>query len=97
MCEGVSLDSDWEPVEPQSFSFSKERSVVWVENREHMSYEGAPVTAPPTSRRMMMCRPRHSRARIRQSRLCSGKLRWRSREAAGMLVKERVLQKWSST
>ena len=38
MCEVVSLGSDWEFVEPQSFSFSKQRSVVWVENQEDMSY-----------------------------------------------------------
>ena len=41
-------------VEPQFFSFSKKRSIVWVENREEMSYEGTPVKAPPTSRRRMM-------------------------------------------
>ena len=33
----------------------------------------------------------NSRGRTRQSRLCCGKLRWRSREAPGMLVKERSL------
>ena len=42
-CDDVSLDSDWEPVEPQSFSFSKKRSVVLEENREEMRYEGTPV------------------------------------------------------
>ena len=40
MCEP---DSDWEFVEPQSFSFSKKRSIVWVENQEEMSYEGTPL------------------------------------------------------
>ena len=38
--DGVSLDSDWESVEPQSFSFSKMRSVVSEENREEMSHGG---------------------------------------------------------
>ena len=52
--EDVSLDSDWEFVEPQSFSFSKKRSVVWEENRGEMSYEGTPVKAPPNTRRRMM-------------------------------------------
>ena len=27
--EDVSLDSDWEFVEPQPFSFSRKRSIVW--------------------------------------------------------------------
>ena len=44
---------DCESVEPQSSSFFKKRSVVWVENEE-MSYEGTPVKATPTSRRRMM-------------------------------------------
>ena len=51
---GVSLDSDWEFVEPRSFSCSNERSVVLEENREEMSYEGTPVNAPPASRRRIM-------------------------------------------
>ena len=54
VCEGVSLDSDREFVEPQSSSFSKKRSIVWVENQDEMSYEGTPVKAPPTSRRRML-------------------------------------------
>ena len=33
MCENVSSDSDRECVEPQSFSFSKKRSIVCAENR----------------------------------------------------------------
>ena len=52
--EDVSLDSDWEFVEPQSSSFSKKRSIVWEENHEEMSYEGMPVKAPPKTRRRMM-------------------------------------------
>ena len=52
--DGVSLDSDWEFVEPQSFSFSNKRSVVLEENREEMSYEGTPVKAPPNTRRRMV-------------------------------------------
>ena len=52
--DGVSLDSDWEFVEPQSFSFSKKRSVVWKENRGEMSYRGTPVKALPNTRRTMM-------------------------------------------
>ena len=42
MCTGVSLDSDWEFVEPKSFSFSKKRSIVRAENQGEMSYEGTP-------------------------------------------------------
>ena len=35
-CDGVSVYSDCEVVEPQSFSFSKKRPVVLEENREEM-------------------------------------------------------------
>ena len=31
--EDVFLDSDWELVESQFFSFSKKRSIVWEENQ----------------------------------------------------------------
>ena len=47
-------DSDWEIVEPQSFSFSRERRAVRVANQENMSYEGTPVKAPQEARRRMM-------------------------------------------
>ena len=52
--EDVSLDSDWAFVEPQSFSFSKKRSIVGEDNRGEMSYEETPVKAPPNTRRRMM-------------------------------------------
>ena len=89
ICEGVSSGSDWESVEPQSFSFSKKRSIVCVEHQEDMSCAGTPAKAPPTSRRRMMPpTPQQS-----SSRPCSGELKWRTREAAGMLVKELLLRK----
>ena len=34
MCEGVHSGSEWEFVEPQSFSFSKKRKFACVENQE---------------------------------------------------------------
>ena len=54
MSEAVLLDSDREVVEPHSFSFSRKRGAVCVENQENMSYEGRPVKAPPASRRKIM-------------------------------------------
>ena len=54
MSEAFLSDSDWEIVEPQSFSFSKKRHAVCVENQEDMNYEGTPVKAPPASRRKIM-------------------------------------------
>ena len=51
--ENVSLDSDWEFVEPRPFSFSKKRSSACAENQGEMSYEGSPVKAPPNTRRRM--------------------------------------------
>ena len=32
MCEGVLSDSEWDFVEPQSFSFTKKRNFAFVEN-----------------------------------------------------------------
>ena len=52
--EGVTMDTDWECVEPQSSSFSKKRSFVWAGSQEEMSYEESPVKAPPVSRRRTM-------------------------------------------
>ena len=53
-CDGFSLDSDWEFVEPQSSSFSRKRSLDWAASQEEMRCEGSPVKAPPPSRRRMM-------------------------------------------
>ena len=50
----VSLDSDWEFVEPQSSFFSKKRSSELEENQGEMGYEGSPVKASPYTRRRMM-------------------------------------------
>ena len=54
MCEGVPSDSEWDFVEPQSFSFSKKRNFACAENQEDMNYEGTPVKAPPCPERRMM-------------------------------------------
>ena len=52
--EPLVSDSDWEVVEPQSFSFSRKRRAVCVENQENMSCEGTRVKAPlPSSRKIM--------------------------------------------
>ena len=40
--EDVCLDSDWEFVEPHSFSFSRKRSCELEENQGEMGYEGSP-------------------------------------------------------
>ena len=45
----VSLDSDWEFVEPKSSSFSKKRAFVWTVSQEEVRYERSPVKAPPPS------------------------------------------------
>ena len=54
MSEALVSDSDWGAVEPQSFSFSRKRRAVCVENLENMSYEGTPVKALPASRRKIV-------------------------------------------
>ena len=43
MGEALVWDSDWEIVEPQSFSFSRKRQAVCVENQENMNYVGTLV------------------------------------------------------
>ena len=43
--------SDWEDVEPQSFSFSKKRAHCCTVTQEEMRYESSQVKAPPLSRR----------------------------------------------
>ena len=50
----VSGESDWELVETQSSSFSKECSLDWADSQEEVRCEGSPVNAPPPSRRRMM-------------------------------------------
>ena len=52
--DGVLSASDCECFVPQSFPFSNTCSIVCVENKENMSYEGTPVKAPPNTRRRMM-------------------------------------------
>ena len=49
MSEALLSDSDWEIVETQSFSFSRKRQAVCVENQEDMNYFGTRVKAPPPS------------------------------------------------
>ena len=81
MSEDLLSDSDWEIVEPQSFSFSRKRQAVCVENQEDMNYDGTPVKhrQHPEGR---FCRQRRSRACSRQLRPCSCKRSWRVRKAA---------------
>ena len=52
----VSLDSDWELVQPQSSSLSKKRAYFWTVSQ----YESSPVQAPPQSSRMMPPTPQQS-------------------------------------
>ena len=52
--EALLSDSDWETVEPQSFSFSRKRPVVCAENQEDRRHEGTPVKATPASRRKVV-------------------------------------------
>ena len=52
-CDGFSCCPDWEFVEPQSFSFSKQRAHCCTVTQEEMRYESLQVKAPPLSRRMM--------------------------------------------
>ena len=42
VCDGFSFDSDWEFVEPLSFSLSEKLSSVLEENEGEMGYEESP-------------------------------------------------------
>ena len=52
-CDVSPCGSDWEFVEPQSFSFSKKRAHCGTDTQEEMMYERSPVKAHPHSRRRM--------------------------------------------
>ena len=52
-CDGFSCCSDWDFVEPQSFSFSKKRAHSCTAMQEEMRFEEPQVKAPPLSRRRM--------------------------------------------
>ena len=51
VCDVSPCGSDWEFVEPQSFSFSQKRTHCGTDTQEEMRHEGSPVKAPPLSRR----------------------------------------------
>ena len=53
LCDVSPCRSHWEFVEPQSFSFSKQRARCCTDTREEMRYEGSTVITPPLSRRRM--------------------------------------------
>ena len=53
ICEVSPCCSDWEFVEPQSFSFFRKRAICCADTQEEIRYEGSPVIAPPLSRRRM--------------------------------------------
>ena len=60
-CDDVSLDPDWEYVEPQSFPFSQKRAHSWTVTQEEIRYESPPVKARQLStRRMMPPTPLHN-------------------------------------
>ena len=52
-CDGFSCCSDWEDVEPQSFSFSEERAHCFTCAQEERMYESSQVKASPISRSRM--------------------------------------------
>ena len=105
MSEASLSDSDWEFVEPQSFSFSKKRSAACWENSGNMSYEGTPVKAPPATRRKIMpSAPQQSlhssieamqwQTEVEDQESCSyGK---ELDNIGGMLVIELFSRRWSS-
>ena len=54
VCEDVPSDSEWDFLEPQSFSFSKKRNFACVAGQDAMNYEGTPVKAPLCPKRRMI-------------------------------------------
>ena len=89
VCDGFSLGSDGELVEPQSFSFSRKRAHSWTVTQKEMRYKSSSARTPPPSRRRMMPLT-HSLCEERQ---CQIEVRIRF----GVRATERLLQKLSST
>ena len=54
LCDGFSCGSDWDFVEPQSFSCSKKHFYSCTDAQKEMWSEEPHVKAPPISRRRMM-------------------------------------------
>ena len=52
LCDVYPCGSDWEFVEPQSFSFSKKRAHCGTDTQEEIRCEGSPVKGPLSRRRM---------------------------------------------
>ena len=52
--DGFSCSSDWEFIEPQSFSFSRKRSLYCAVAQEEMRHESSQVKPPPLSRRRVI-------------------------------------------
>ena len=95
--EDVSLGSDWEFVEPQSFSFSKKRFVcVGRESRRDELRRDASKSASKNQKKDD-ARPRHSKVNIHRRMKGSVKRRWRYKEVFGVLEKERRLRGWNIT
>ena len=94
VCDGFSLGSDWEFVEPQSFSFSKMRARVWTATQEEMRYESSHGKAPPLSRRRMMP-PTPLQNSYSSFEGCRSIPRWRI--SFGVRITERLLQERNST
>ena len=51
VCDVSPCSSDWEFVEPQSFSFSQKRTHWGTDTQEKMRHKGSPMKAHPLSRR----------------------------------------------
>ena len=61
MCADARSDSEWDSVEPQSFSFSTKRNFACVENQEDMNCERTLAKAfPCPTRRVRTPLPQHS-------------------------------------
>ena len=72
-CDSFSCCTEWEVVEPQSFSPSKKRAHSGAVTQEEMRFERPQVKAPPLSRRMMLPTPlQHSYSSFEEERALRG-------------------------
>ena len=97
-CDGLSYCSDWEFVEPQSFSFYKKRSLYCTVSQEEMRYESSQVKTPPLSTRRMIpptpMQSSHSSFEEEQGYSDVEDQTWSAHDRAVIARKKRYLEGW---
>ena len=94
-CVGFSFCSDWDFVEPQSFSFSKKRVHSCTVTQEEMWFEEPQVKAPPIIKKKNEAPYAAAKLVLRHVKRSRRISKWKTR--CGVPKTERSLQRQSST